>query len=103
MSAIAAPRAARLVALAVRDFRNIAQAELRLPPEGVAFVGENGQGKTNAVEAIAYFRLLRSLRGARDRDLIRFGATAFHLGAEIENVSAQRARKSRSTAPRPRS
>jgi DNA replication and repair protein RecF len=91
MSANAAPRAARLRALAIRDFRNIAQAELRFPAEGVAFVGENGQGKTNAVEAIAYFRLLRSLRGARDRDLIRFGAAAFHLSAELENVTAQRA------------
>ncbi len=91
MSANAAPRAAHLRALTIRDFRNIAAAELTLPPEGVALVGENGQGKTNAVEAIAYFRLLRSLRGARDRDLIRFGASAFHLSAELENVTAQRA------------
>jgi DNA replication and repair protein RecF len=87
MSAIAA----RLDALTVRDFRNIAHAELTLPPEGVAFVGENGQGKTNAVEAIAYFRLLRSMRGARDRDLVRFGAPAFHLGATLSNVRAERA------------
>ena len=91
MTANTAPRAARLRALAIRDFRNIAQAELTFPAEGVALVGENGQGKTNAVEAIAYFRLLRSLRGARDRDLIRFGAPAFHLSAEFENVTAQRA------------
>lgn len=84
-------KAAQLRSLTVRDFRNIAQAELSFPPEGLALVGENGQGKTNAVEAIAYFRLLRSLRGARDRDLIRFGAPAFHLSAELENVTAQRA------------
>lgn len=91
MSASAAPRAARLAALAIRDFRNIAAAELQFPADGVALVGENGQGKTNAVEAIAYFRLLRSLRGARDRDLIRFGASAFHLSAEFANVVALRA------------
>lgn len=90
MSANPAPRAARLRALSIRDFRNIAQAELPFPADGVALVGENGQGKTNAVEAIAYFRLLRSLRGARDRDLIRFGATTFHLSAELENLPAQR-------------
>lgn len=87
----ALPRAARLETLAVRDFRNIVTADLVLPAEGVALVGENGQGKTNAVEAIAYFRLLRSLRGARDRDLIRFGAPAFHLAATLGNVTAQRA------------
>jgi DNA replication and repair protein RecF len=85
------PRAARLDALVVRDFRNIAHAELAVPPEGIALVGENGQGKTNLVEAIAYLRLLRSLRGARDRDLIRFGASAFHLAAELSNVVAHRA------------
>lgn len=81
-------RAARLAALTVRDFRNIAQAELQFPSDGVALVGENGQGKTNAIEAIAYLRVLRSIRGARDRDLIRFGASAFHLGAELEQVAA---------------
>jgi DNA replication and repair protein RecF len=71
--------AARLDLLAVRDFRNIARADLAFPPEGMVLVGENGQGKTNLIEAIAYFRLLRSARGARDRDLVRFGAPAFHL------------------------
>jgi DNA replication and repair protein RecF len=81
-------RAARLDALTIKDFRNIAHAELVLPPEGIALVGENGQGKTNCVEAIAYLRLLRSLRGARDRDLIRFGATAFNLTARLGALRA---------------
>jgi DNA replication and repair protein RecF len=85
------PRPAQLRALALHDFRNIAAARLELPPEGIALVGENGQGKTNAVEAIAYLRLLRSLRGARDRDLIRFGAPAFHIAAEFEHLPALRA------------
>jgi DNA replication and repair protein RecF len=85
------PRAARLDALTLHDFRNIASARLELPPDGIALVGENGQGKTNAVEAIAYLRLLRSLRGARDRDLIRFGAPAFHIAAEFGHLPAMRA------------
>ena len=79
---------ARLRALSIRDFRNIGHAELELPPEGIALVGENGQGKTNCVEAIAYLRLLRSLRGARDRDLIRFGAPAFNITADLDGVHA---------------
>jgi DNA replication and repair protein RecF len=91
MNAATTPKAARLDSLALRDFRNIASAEITFPAEGVAFVGENGQGKTNAVEAIAYFRLLRSMRGARDRDLIRFGAPAFHLAAELSHCGAARA------------
>lgn len=84
-------QAARLDALAVRDFRNIAHAELEFPVDGVAIVGENGQGKTNLLEAIAYFRLLRSQRGARDRDLIRFGHPAFHVEMQGRGTRAHRA------------
>jgi DNA replication and repair protein RecF len=44
-------------------------------------IGENGHGKTNLLEAIYYLQLLRSLRGARDPDLVRFGADGFHVAA----------------------
>lgn len=86
-----ARRAAGLTSLIVRDFRNIASADLTLPTDGVVIVGDNGQGKTNLIEGIAYLRLQRSLRGARDRDLIRFDAPAFHLAASLAGVTAQRA------------
>jgi DNA replication and repair protein RecF len=76
---------ALLTRLVVRDFRNIARAELDLPPDGVAIVGENGQGKTNLLEAVYYFHVLRSMRGARDQDLIRFDAPAFFLGAHVDH------------------
>lgn len=90
-SSPALPRSpARLEALAVRDFRNIERAELVLPAEGIVVVGENGQGKTNLIEAIAYLRLMRSMRGARDRDLLRFGAAAFHLSAQLGGTTAHR-------------
>lgn len=72
---------ALLSRLSIRDFRNIQRADLTFPPEGIAIVGDNGQGKTNLLEAVYYFQLLRSMRGARDQDLIHFGATAFHLRA----------------------
>jgi DNA replication and repair protein RecF len=71
-----------LVALSIRDFRNIERADLELPADGVALTGENGHGKTNFLEAIAYCELLRSMRGVRDRDLVRFGAAAFHVAAD---------------------
>jgi DNA replication and repair protein RecF len=70
-------RAARLVA---RGFRNLADTELAFPATGVALIGANGQGKTNLLEALAYPVLFRSLRGARDRDVARFGGPGFHLG-----------------------
>ena len=74
---------ALLETLALRDFRNVQRAELEVPPEGVVIIGDNGQGKTNILEAIYYFQLLRSLRGARDADLVRFGCAAFHIRATI--------------------
>lgn len=67
--------------IAIRDFRNLAQVELNLPERGFALVGENGQGKTNFLEAIYYMQLLRSVRGATDSELVRFGADGFHIGA----------------------
>jgi DNA replication and repair protein RecF len=75
---------ARLQSIAVRDFRNLARADLDLPVEGLVVIGENGQGKTNLLEAIYYLELFRSVRGARDQDLVRFGAPGFHIAAAIE-------------------
>jgi DNA replication and repair protein RecF len=74
---------ARLVTLVVRDFRNIAAADLTVPADGVVLVGDNGHGKTNLLEAVAYLAILRSVRDARDRDLVRHGAPAWHLRAQL--------------------
>jgi DNA replication and repair protein RecF len=81
--------AARLRTLSVRDFRNLAHVELEPPSDGLVVVGENGHGKTNLLEAIYYLELLRSVRGARDQDLVRFGAGGFHIGAEMDTDRAR--------------
>ena len=73
---------------AARDFRNLARLDLALPPEGLALIGDNGHGKTNLLEAIYYVELLRSVRGARDPDLVRFGAAGFHLAAQLRTDRA---------------
>jgi DNA replication and repair protein RecF len=65
--------------LDVREFRNLAHAELTAPDDGIAVIGDNGQGKTNLLEAIYYLHLLRSARGARDVDVVRFGAPGFFV------------------------
>ena len=85
-----APTAARLATLAVRDFRNLVAVDAPFPDDGVVVVGENGHGKSNLLEAIAYLRLLRSVRGARDRDLIRHGAPAFHVAASCAGAAVRR-------------
>lgn len=75
---------ARLLRLAVRDYRNLAHVDLTPPPDGLVVIGENGQGKTNLLESIYYLQILRSARGARDQDLVRFGTDTFHIAATVE-------------------
>ncbi len=65
--------------LRLRDFRNFTDIELAFPEAGVAVVGENGSGKTNLLEALYYLEIFRSLRGAPDEQLVRFGADTFHV------------------------
>ncbi len=74
--------------LVARDFRNFEQLDLSIPAEGLVVVGDNGHGKTNLLEAISYLSLVRSVRGARDSDVVRFGAPAFHIRAELLPVGA---------------
>ena len=95
MAAVAQPEVAGgdtarvwLRQLAIREFRNLGRLDLSLPPEGMAVIGDNGQGKTNLLEAIYYLQLLRSMRGARDLDLTAFGAGGFHIAAHV--VGAER-------------
>lgn len=60
--------------LSLADFRSYARAEVPLDPGVTAFVGPNGQGKTNLVEAVGYVATLGSHRVATDAPLIRLGA-----------------------------
>ncbi|WP_159797879.1 DNA replication/repair protein RecF [Puerhibacterium puerhi] len=60
--------------LSLLDFRSYAAVDVELEPGPNAFVGRNGQGKTNLVEAIGYVATLGSHRVATDAPLIRAGA-----------------------------
>ena len=80
------PGAARLRRLTIRDFRNVAEESFDVPEQGLAFVGDNGHGKTNLLESVYYLHLFRSLRGARDVELVRFGAASFHVAAQAQGT-----------------
>ena len=60
--------------LALTDFRSWPKVELDLEPGRTVFVGPNGFGKTNLVEALWYSSTLASHRVASDAPLIRAGA-----------------------------
>ncbi len=101
--------------LSLADFRNYPSVELPLEAGVTAFVGPNGQGKTNLVEAIGYLASLGSHRVATDAPLVRLGAERAvvrgdvvrdnrHALIELEITpgKANRARLNRSPVSRPR-
>src|SRR5437763_10436541 len=59
--------------LSVTDFRSYDEASLDLEPGVTTFVGPNGQGKTNLVEALGYVATLGSHRVSNDAALVRAG------------------------------
>jgi len=59
--------------LGLRDFRSWAHADLELEPGRTVFVGPNGFGKTNLIEALWYSSTLGSHRVGTDVPLIRVG------------------------------
>ena len=60
--------------LSLDDFRSYRSLVLSLEPGPSAFVGSNGQGKTNLVEAIVYLATLSSHRIGADTALVRRAA-----------------------------
>jgi len=69
--------------LGLKDFRNYAEADVSLSPGANVFVGRNGQGKTNLVEAVAYLATLGSHRVSNDAPLVRDGTDAAIVRARL--------------------
>ena len=91
--------------LALRDYRSWANVDLELTPGRTVFVGSNGFGKTNLVEALWYCATLGSHRVATDAPLIRAGAERAVISTIVVNegrelavdieIAAGRANKAR--------
>ena len=79
----------RLNELRLKGFRNLAET-VYTPGEGVNVIyGENAQGKTNLLEAVWLFSGMRSFRGAKDQELIAFGAPFAKLKASFSNETRE--------------
>ncbi|HWH96928.1 MAG TPA: DNA replication/repair protein RecF [Pseudolysinimonas sp.] len=72
--------------LSLTDFRNYREVEVDLVAGPNLFIGSNGQGKTNLVEAIGYLSTLGSHRVANDHALIRAGQDAAIVRARLEHA-----------------
>src|SRR4051812_4870329 len=101
--------------LQLGSFRSWERVDLALGPGPTVFVGRNGQGKTNLVEAIGYLATLGSHRVSADAPLVRHGASQAVVRAalrkderellvevEINPGRANRVRVNRAPLPRPR-
>src|SRR5689334_247652 len=69
--------------LSLHDFRSYPSLEVEIGPGVTAFVGRNGQGKTNLVEAIDYLSSLSSHRVSADAPLVRQGASQAVVRAAV--------------------
>jgi DNA replication and repair protein RecF len=104
-----------VASLSLTDFRSYESVDLGLEPGVTAFVGPNGQGKTNLVEALGYVATQSSHRVANDGPLVRQGAARAIIRSvvmredrralielELNPGKANRARLNRSPVARPR-
>ncbi|WP_304452599.1 DNA replication/repair protein RecF [Nocardiopsis sp. YSL2] len=101
--------------LQLADFRSYTSALVEMGPGVSVFVGANGQGKTNLVEAVGYVAALSSHRVSSDTPLVRQGAPRAVVRAkvvrddrsmvvdlELNPGRANRARLNQSPVGRPR-
>ena len=100
------------------DFRSYVRADVPMTAGATTFIGSNGQGKTNLVEAVEYLSTLSSHRVSNDTPLVRLGADqavvrgrvragtddarSLLLEVEINARRANRARINRAPLTRPR-
>ena len=101
--------------LQLGSFRSWERVDFALGPGPTVFVGRNGEGKTNIVEAVGYLATMSSHRVSSDAPLVRHGDTQAVVRAalrrgdrellveiEINPGRANRVRVNRAPLPRPR-
>lgn len=74
----------RVSELALEDFRSYERLTLAPAPGLTAFVGPNGRGKTNLLEAIHLLARGDSPRARDDQELVRWGAAVGRVRATVE-------------------
>ncbi len=75
--------------LSLTDFRNYKTLEVDLHPGANLFVGSNGQGKTNLVEALGYLSTLGSHRVSTEHAMIRQGQDAAIVRARLTHLERE--------------
>ncbi|MDO4959675.1 MAG: DNA replication/repair protein RecF [Prevotellaceae bacterium] len=76
--------------ISILNYKNIADASLELSPKINCFIGSNGEGKTNILDAVYYMSFCRSTTTNIDSNVIRHGADFFMINAEYMSDSGVR-------------
>lgn len=71
--------------LSIRNYRNIEHVDVTFGSRFNLFYGNNGQGKTNYLEAIFYLGTVKSFRHARQAEIINWGKNAASLKCTLTN------------------
>lgn len=74
----------RVTKIKLLNFRNYQRAEFSFSPGANIIVGKNAQGKTNLLEAIFTCAIGKSMRAARDSEVILFGQENAKIELEVE-------------------
>lgn len=69
--------------LLLKNFRNYENFYIKFSNKVNSFVGINGAGKTNILEAIYFSSLLRSFRTAALKDLAKIGSDGFYISSNL--------------------
>ena len=74
-----------LQSLVLKNFRNHRSTALEFPAQFNAFIGDNGQGKTSILEAIAYLCLTKSFTAQNDITVVTLGEEEFRVAGEFRS------------------
>jgi DNA replication and repair protein RecF len=72
-----------VLSLRTTAFRNLEDKEVNTASKEVFLIGENGQGKTNFLEALYFCAYASSFRGIKDKDITRSGESDFSVSAVL--------------------
>ncbi len=75
--------------ISIVNYKNIKDANLSLSPKINCFIGHNGEGKTNFLDAVYYLSFCRSTCTAIDSHVIRHGEEFFMLEGNYINENAE--------------
>ena len=71
--------------LSILNYKNIAQADLDLSPGINCFIGQNGEGKTNVLDAIYFLSMCKSSFSSTDSLAVRHGQEFMMLQGQYEH------------------